>query len=70
MLKKTVLNHEYQTFGLIKIHNMCKIWFANKIFIQFVKKFGLQLTGRQERYFLFFSFSLYPNFKWLLSKIL
>ena len=24
--------HEYQTFGLIKIHNMCKIWFANKIF--------------------------------------
>ena len=24
--------HEYQTFGLMKIHNMCKIWFANKIF--------------------------------------
>ena len=23
---------EYQTFGLMKIHNMCKIWFANKIF--------------------------------------
>ena len=24
--------HKYQTFGLMKIHNMCKIWFANKIF--------------------------------------
>ena len=24
--------HEYQTFGLVKIHNMCKFWFANKIF--------------------------------------
>ena len=23
---------EYQTFGLMKIHNMCKFWFANKIF--------------------------------------
>ena len=22
--------HEYQTFGLMTIHNMCKIWFANK----------------------------------------
>ena len=24
--------HEYQTFGLMKMHNMCKIWFANNIF--------------------------------------
>ena len=24
--------HEYQTFSLMKIYNMCKIWFANKIF--------------------------------------
>ena len=24
--------HEYQTFGLMKVHNMCKIWFANNIF--------------------------------------
>ena len=24
--------HEYQIFGLMKMHNMCKIWFANKIF--------------------------------------
>ena len=24
--------HEYQTFGLMKINNMCKIWFANKIY--------------------------------------
>ena len=23
---------EYQTFGLMKIRNICKIWFANKIF--------------------------------------
>ena len=24
--------HEYQTFGLIKMHNMSKIWFANSKF--------------------------------------
>ena len=24
--------HKYQTFGLMKTRNMCKIWFANKIF--------------------------------------
>ena len=24
--------HEYQTFGLMQMHNMCKIWFANNIF--------------------------------------
>ena len=24
--------HEYQTFGLMEMHNMCKIWFANNIF--------------------------------------
>ena len=24
--------HEYQTFGLMKMHNMFKIWFANNIF--------------------------------------
>ena len=24
--------YEYQTFGLMKMHNMCKIWFANKMF--------------------------------------
>ena len=23
--------HEYQTFRLMKMHNMCKIWFANNI---------------------------------------
>ena len=24
--------HEYQRFGLMKMHTMCKIWFANNIF--------------------------------------
>ena len=24
--------HKYQTFALMKMHNMCKIWFGNKIF--------------------------------------
>ena len=24
--------HKYQAFGLMKMHNMCKIWFANNIF--------------------------------------
>ena len=24
--------HKYQTFGLMKMHDMCKIWFANNIF--------------------------------------
>ena len=35
--------HEYQKFGLMKIHNMCKIWFSKKN-IQFLKKLGLRLT--------------------------
>ena len=43
---------EYQTFGLMKIHNMSKIWFANKIFslLRWNKKYfswfckGFQLT--------------------------
>ena len=34
------------------------------------KMFGLQLVGRQKGYFLVFAFSLFPNFKLLLSKIL
>ena len=25
--------YEYQTLGLLEIHSMCKIWFANNIFI-------------------------------------
>ena len=25
--------YEYQTFGLLEMHSMCKIWFANNIFI-------------------------------------
>ena len=24
--------HKYQIFGLMKMHNMCKIWFVNNIF--------------------------------------
>ena len=58
-------HHKYQTFGLMKMHNMCKTWI-----MQFVKTFGFRLTGRWKCYFLIFAFSLYPNFKCLLSKIL
>ena len=61
--------HECQTFGLLKTHNMSKIWFANKK-IQFVKKFGLLLTSFRRYYFLILAFFMFPNFKWLLSKIL
>ena len=35
-----------------------------------MKKFGLRLTSRRKWYFVIFAFSLYPNFKWLLSKTL
>ena len=35
-----------------------------------MKKFGFRLPGRQKCYFLIFAFSLYLNFKWLLTKIL
>ena len=37
--------HEYRTFGLMKMHNMCKIWFANKIF---------SLLRRNKKYFSWF----------------
>ena len=48
--------HEYQTFGLMKMHNMCKIWFANNIFSQFVKKVGLRLTAVKNAIFYFLHF--------------
>ena len=35
-----------------------------------MEKFGLRLTGHRKCYFSIFAFSLFPNFKWLLSKIL
>ena len=35
-----------------------------------MKKFGLRLTGCLKCYFLIFVFFIFPNFKWLLSKIL
>ena len=35
-----------------------------------MKKFSLRLTGGRIWYFLIFAFSLYLNFKWLLSEIL
>ena len=39
--------HEYQKFGLMKIHNMCKNRFANKIFslLRWNKKFFMILQG-------------------------
>ena len=46
--------YKHQTFDWMKMHNMCKIWFANNIF-SFCKKFGLRLTGRRKCYFLIFS---------------
>ena len=44
--------HEYQTFGLMKMHDMCTIWFANNIFslLRWNKKYffmvfqGLSIT--------------------------
>ena len=35
-----------------------------------MKKFVLRLTGRRKCYFLHFAFTIFPNFKWLLLKIL
>ena len=43
--------HEYNTFGLMK-NLICQYQ------IQFVKKFGLRLTGRRKCYFLIFTFFL------------
>ena len=47
--------HVCQTFGLMKMHNMNKIRFANNKFSLW-KKFGLRLTGHQKCYFLIFAF--------------
>ena len=46
--------HKYQTFGLMKI--------------MFLKKLGLRLTVRRKCQLLILSFSIFPNFKQLLSK--
>ena len=57
--------YKYQTFGLMKMHNMCKSCFSNNIF-----SLWKRLTGRRKYFFFIFVFSLYPNFKKPLSKIL
>ena len=44
--------HEYRTFGLMKMYNMCKIWFANKIF---------SLLRWSKKYFSWF----FKGFEWL-----
>ena len=61
--------HKYQTFGLMKIHNMCKIWFANKIFSLWKAWFTINGPSNIV-FFNFCFFRYYLNFKWLLSKIL
>ena len=64
--------HEYRTFGLIKMHNMRKIWFLNNKFSlwkSLVTINGLSKMLFCNLYLLIFT-SFPPNFKWLLSKIL
>ena len=68
---------KYLTFDLMKMHDESKIWFVNNksSLKRYNKKFdnkslGLQLTGRRKCYFLIFVFFIFPNFEWLLSKIL
>ena len=53
--------HKYKTFGLMKMHNMCKIWFANNIFslLRWNKKYfswffkGFQLPEIVQRLWLY-----------------
>ena len=58
---------KYQTFGLLKMHTMSKIWFANSELIS-EKSFGLRLTGCRKCYFSIFAFFIYPNLKWIYVK--
>ena len=53
--------HKNETFGVLKMHNMSKIWFANNKF-----SFWKNLVYD----FLIFVFFIFPNFNWLFSKIL
>ena len=60
---------EYQTFGLMKMHNMNKIWFpSNKLSLW--KSLVYYWRTVENVIFLFFGFSHFLNFKWLFSKIL
>ena len=58
--------HKYWTFGLMKMH-MCKMQYVQNLIcqkhIQFMKIFGLRLTGRWKGYLLIFAFSFFRNFK-------
>ena len=53
--------HKNETFGVLKMHNMSKIWFTNNKF-----SFWKNLVYD----FLIFVFFIFPNFNWLFSKIL
>ena len=60
--------HKYQTFGLLKMHNMSKIWFANNKSV--CEKVWLKINGLSKMLFFNFCLFIFPNFKWLLSKSL
>ena len=53
--------HEYQTFDLMKIHNMCKILFANKIFS--LQKVWFTISGPSKKVFFNFCFLPSPKFQ-------
>ena len=59
---------EYKTFGLMKMHNMSKIWFANNKFS--LPKVWFTINRPSKMLLLIFVFFIFPNFKWLLSKLL
>ena len=60
--------HKYQTFGLLELHNMSKIWFANIKFSLW--KTWFTINGLSKMLFHFIASFIFPNFNWLLPKLL
>ena len=45
--------HKYQTFSLMKMHNMCKIGFANLFFENFSNLFFEKGATKKQKFFIF-----------------
>ena len=62
LLMANIFKHQkYQTFGLLKMHNTSKIWFANNKFNLW--KSLVYNLGCRKCYFLNFAFFILQNFK-------
>ena len=63
LMANTFKLHEYQTFGLMEMHNMGKIWFANNKFSLWKSSFTINKSSKM----LLFAFCLFHFLKFQIT---